>query len=201
MLNNLIYFLATSMFLIACNQGQPKDDFPDFTDEQLNKMLKQSPEYHKAMQQQQQKQTTHALLDDLQQQYQKDTNNIQTTFAYAHQLCIQCIQNQVQYCQQSIQLFSKVIEQDTTFKEKKPYYNRMLCYKQLQDYPKALEDLAVFAKHYQKKPIVNHYAVQAELLYKNGDSSQACQALKIAYRLDSLPFDSLDWHRECNLQN
>lgn len=163
-------------------------------------MLQQSPEYHKAMQQkgqQQQMQDKNKLLDDIKKRYQKDSNNINTIDAYAHQLCLQCIQAQMEACQQSILLYSKVIAQDASYKEKKPYYNRMLCYKQLQNYPKALEDLATFTAHYRQKPIVNHYAMQAELLYLKGDSTQACQTLKIAYQLDSLPFDSLAWHGNC----
>ncbi|MCP4438448.1 MAG: hypothetical protein GY810_05845 [Aureispira sp.] len=197
MLNKLLYILCLSCFVLACNQGQPKDDFPDFTDEQLNKMLKSSPEYHKTLQEQQQQSSTNALLNDLEKRYQEDTSNINTTFAYAHQLCLQCIRAKTKYCTESIRLFTQVIDQDADFKEKKPYYNRMLCYKQLKEYEKASEDIAVFVEYYAPKPIVNHYAVQAELFYLQGDSIQACQVMQKAYQIDSLPFDSLSWHGSC----
>lgn len=103
--------------------------------------------------------------------------------------------------QKSIQYNSQVIELDPRYKEGRAYYNRMLAHWASGNYAAGLKDIESFVAINQHRTPVNYRAMQAELLYLQGNIDQACAVFgqaKVVAQEDSLPIgDTTVWITRC----
>lgn len=103
--------------------------------------------------------------------------------------------------QKSIQYYSRVIELDPNYEEGRAYYNRMLAHWASGNYAAGLKDIENFITVNQERTPVNYRAMQAELLYLQGNIDRACavfEQAKLVGRRDSLPTgDTTIWVTRC----
>lgn len=105
------------------------------------------------------------------------------------------------YLQKSIDYYSQVIEIDPNHQEGRAYYNRMLAYAAAGNYEAGLNDIEAFVMVNQNRTPVNYYAMQAELLYQQGNIDRACavfeQAKLLAEQEQLLVGDTTIWLTRC----
>lgn len=193
----LILFLTA---YTACNNGATKDDFPAFTTEQLNEMMKHAPQGQGAAVKQMTSEQMIAQLTAIVAQNPEDLDN-QYTLAKLHYDQFLGDSSQ-QHCEQAIQYFSSIIDKDKSYAKGHAYYNRMLCYFNTGQLDKALADIDQFVVENAGRTKVNYHSMRAEILYQKGEKEQACkdfsQALVIAKR-DSLPAENESvWAERCS---
>lgn len=105
------------------------------------------------------------------------------------------------YLQKSIDYYSQVIEIDPNHQDGRAYYNRMLAHTAAGNYELGLSDIEAFLMVNQNRTPVNYYAMQAELLYQQGNIDRACAVFEQAKGLaqkEQLPVgDTTLWLTRC----
>lgn len=191
MLRLLSALCSLLLFLTACQTGenpQKEDDFPEFSEEQLNQMMKRQNLGGSAMPQQK---TVPEMIAQMEISLAKFPDD--TTMAYnLAKLTYEQYQadSSEQWLQKSVNYYSKVLELAPNYEQGRPYYNRMLVRLAQKNYEAALKDLNAFVRINQNQIPVNHKAMQAEILFQQGQLSTACaiyQEAKLIAERDSLP--------------
>lgn len=199
--------LLLMLFLTACSSNNNKeanlgeDGFPEFTNEQLQEMIKNNPQAQAQVQQQQSNKVLIQKMEELLAQNPNDLNNYYHLAKLYYQNFLK--DSLTTDCQKAIDLFTKVIQKDSEFEKGHAYYNRMLCYYNTNQLDAALNDIDLFVKTNKGRTPVNYLAMRAEILFKKGNKEQACidfkSALLVAQK-DSLPVENEDiWKERCSL--
>lgn len=191
MLRLLSTLCSLLLFLAACQVGQKpqeEEDFPGFSAEQLDQMMKRQNLGASATPQQKTVPEMIAQMEVSLAQFPDDT-----TMAYdLAKLSYEQYQvdSSEQWLQKSANYYSKVLELAPHYEQGRPYYNRMLVRLVQKNYDAALKDLNAFVRVNQNKVPVNHKAMRAEILFQQGQLSAACavyQQAKLIAARDSLP--------------
>lgn len=186
------------LILTACQSGTTTDDTGlELSQEQLDALLRnQSP---KAPQQVSLEQIITQMESSL-AMHPRDTSTLYQLARVYYDKYTE--DSSAATLQKSINYYSQVIQLDPTYEKGHSYYNRMLAQLAKGDYPAALADIDAFVKANQGRTRVNYVAMQAEILYQNGQLEQACKAFAKAQTLaerDSLPIGNIgDWQTECD---
>jgi tetratricopeptide (TPR) repeat protein len=193
------------LFLTACtsnNKGEQKigeDGFPEFSEEQLQEMIKNNPQ---AQPQASPQQSTTQMIEKMEDFLQKNPSDISTNYNLAKLYYQKYLQdNLATTCKKSIYFYSKVIDLQADYEEGRPYYNRMLCHLNTNEYDAALSDLDRFISVNQDRTPVNYQSMRAEILFQKGNQTAACAAYETAlarYEKDSLPIHNQElWGERC----
>lgn len=199
------YILFLMLFLTACtsnNEGEQKigeDGFPEFSQEQLQEMIKNSPQ---AQQPTSPQESSDQMLQQMEAFLEKNPMDISTNYNLAKLYYQKYMKDSLaEVCKKSISLYTKVIDLQSDYEEGRPYYNRMLCYLNSNQYDAALSDLDQFIAINQERTPVNHASMRAEILFQKGDKGAACttyQSALLRYEKDSLPIhNQLLWLERC----
>lgn len=201
------YLFLLMLFLTACtsnNKNEPKigeDGFPEFSEEQLQEMMKNHPQAQKQFSP---KESTEQMIQKMETFLEKNPTDISTHYNLAkleYQMYIK--DNLVETCQKTIAHYTKVIDLQADYEEGRPYYNRMLCYLNTNQYDAALSDLDRFIAINQDRTPVNFESMRAEILFQKGNLTAACavyQTALVRYQQDSLPIhNEALWGERCGL--
>lgn len=199
------YILFLMLFLTACtsnNKGEQKigeDGFPEFSQEQLQEMIKNSPQ---AQQPTSPQESSNKMLQQMEAFLKKNPMDISTNYNLAKLYYKKYMTDSLaEVCKKSISLYTKVIDLQADYEEGRPYYNRMLCYLNSNQYDAALSDLDQFLAINQGRTPVNHASMRAEILFQKGNKEAACTAYQTAllrYEKDSLPIhNQVLWTERC----
>ena len=199
------YLLLLMLFLTACTSNSKdeqkigEDGFPEFTQEQLQDMIKSNP---KAQSQLPVQESANQQIQKLEAFLEKNPTDISTKYNLAKFYYQKYIaDNLPATCQKSLSFYNNIIELQADYEEGRPYYNRMLCHLHLSDYDAALSDLDRFIAINQGRTPVNHESMRAEILFKKGEKAAACDIYQTAlarYAKDSLPIhNDLLWAERC----
>lgn len=199
------YLLLLMLFLTACtsnNKDEQKigeDGFPEFSEEQLQEMIKNHPQ---AQQQASPQQSTAQMIEKMEDFLQKNPTDISTNYNLAKLYYQKHLQDKLpETCKKSISFYTKVIDLQADYEEGRPYYNRMLCYLDVKAYDAALSDLDRFIAINQDRTPVNYQSMRAEILFQKGNQTAACAAYETAlarYEKDSLPIHNQElWGERC----
>lgn len=201
MLRLIGYLCFLMLFLTACHSNDKEDsgdDFPEFSEEQLQEMLKNHPKN-----QANQVKSTEAIIEQMETLLLQDPNNLTTHYNVAKLYHQQFAKDSLEKnCLKAIEHYSHVINQDASYEKGHAYYNRMLCYLHTKQLEAALEDIDHFVEVNQKRTPVNYKIMRAEILYQQGKKQAACEdylaALNIAQK-DSLPIENeQEWLERCS---
>jgi len=198
----MLYLGFLILFLTAwssCNNGESKEDFPEFSQEQLNEMIKNSPQGNTGGAKHMTAEQMLAQLTAIVAQNPEDLDN-NYTLAKMHYDQFLVDSNQ-QHCEQAIHYFSAIINKNQSYEKGHPYYNRMLCYFNLGKMDEALTDMDQFVVENAGRTKVNYRSMRAEILYQKGEKIAACkdflEALAVA-KSDSLPVENESvWAERC----
>lgn len=199
------------LFLTACTSGekpQEEEEFPEFTSEQLQEMIKNSPqaqaEMRKAQQAEQGKQepNNQEMIEQLEQLVQENPNDPGQWYYLAKLYYKDYNRTQgTGKLDKAIKAYSEVIKQAPTHEKGHAYYNRMLCYWKEGKLEVALADLEQFVQVNKDQTPVNHAAMKAQLLYEQENLEAACAAYQTAlerWEKDSLPIENQEqWKERC----
>jgi tetratricopeptide (TPR) repeat protein len=167
---------------------QNEDDFPGFSEEQLNEIMKRQNFGASAAPQQKTLPELIAQMEVSLAQFPDDT-----TMAYdLAKLTYEQYQadSSEQWLQKAVNYYNKVLDLDANYEQGRPYYNRMLARLAQKNYEAALKDLNAFVRVNQNQIPINHQAMRAEILFQQGQLSAACavyQEAKLIAERDSLP--------------
>jgi len=204
------YLLLLMLFLTACTsnnkdeQNIGEDGFPDFSEEQLQAMIKNKTQTQKQLPPQEPTQeSTDQMIQTMEEFLEKNPSDISTNYNLAKLYYQKYTQDNLPTtCQKATSFYTKIIELQADYEEGRPYYNRMLCYLHLSEYDAALSDLDRFIAINQGRTPVNHESMRAEILFKKGEKAAACniyQAALAQYAKDSLPIhNDLLWKERCS---
>ena len=200
------YLFLLMLFLTACspnNKNEPKigeDGFPEFSQEQLQDMIKNNPQ---AQQQMLNKKADEEIMKKMETTVENNPTDISANYGLAKFYHQKYMKNKsAELCEKAIASYTKVINLQADYQEGRSYYNRMLCYMSLDEYDAALSDLNQFITINQDRTPVNYESMQAEILFQQGNEAAACTAYQTAlarYQKDSLPIhNELLWKDRCN---
>lgn len=194
--------LYLMLFLTACtsiNNGGEEDGFPEFSEEQLQEMIKNHPP---AAAGGMQEVSTTQLIQKVEAMLAKNPKDVDNSYTLAKLYYQKYSKDSLATdCQKSIALFSNVIALEANYEKGHAYYNRMLCYYYSQDYEKAWADMEQFIAVNKDRTKVNYPFMQASILFEQGDKTKACayyqEALTMAAK-DSLPIENEQiWKERC----
>lgn len=199
------YLLVLMLFLTACtsnNKGEQKigdDGFPEFSEEQLQEMMKNHPQ---AQQQISPQESENKIMEKMEAFLEKNPSDISTNYNLAKLYYQKYMKDSLlDACKKAMTHYTKVIDLQTDYEEGRPYYNRMLCYLNINQYDAALEDLDRFVSINQERTAVNHESMRAEILFQKGDKATACdwyQRALITYEKKQLPVhNEALWQNRC----
>jgi tetratricopeptide (TPR) repeat protein len=194
------------LFLTACtsnNKGEQKigeDGFPEFSEEQLQEMIKNNPQ---AQMQKSPQESTEQMIQKMEVFLVKNPTDISTNYNLAKLYYQKYLKdNSAATCEKAIGFYTQVIDLQADYEEGRSFYNRMLCYLNTKQYDAALSDLERFIAINQDRTPVNYESMQAEILFQKGNTAAACTAYKTAllrYEKDSLPIhNEALWKDRCN---
>ncbi|WP_156039749.1 tetratricopeptide repeat protein [Aureispira sp. CCB-QB1] len=200
------YLLLLMLFLTACtsnNKDEPKigaDGFPEFTEEQLQEMIKNHPKSQQPMPAQE---SSNQIIEKMESFLAKDPDDIATNYNLAKLHYQKYMEDSlVEAIQKALPYYNKVIALQADYEEGRPYYNRMLCYLNTGEYDAALNDLDRFVAINQNRTPVNHESMRAEILFQKGLEVEACavyQKALVRYQQDSLPIHNEKfWNKRCS---
>lgn len=197
-MRGILFFMFTLTACHSASTTEDKDEFPEFSQEQLDQMLRNQAMANSTPQQVTLPQLIAQMEASLAQQ-PSDTTLLYDLAGMHYQQYTQ--DSSTQSAQRSVAYYTEVINLDPDFREGRAYYNRMLSRLVLGDYEAALTDIDRFVVINAGQTPVNYPAMQAELLYLKGDEAAACakflEALTLAER-DSLPAgDTERWKQRC----
>lgn len=206
MLRLLSYLLLLMLFLTACTSKETtvgEDGFPEFSEEQLQEMIKNNPQLNgqTSIPQQNGNEELIRKMETLLEQNPDDLNNNYHLAKLYYQKYLK--DSLVNDCQKAISLFSNVIKLDAEYEKGHAYYNRMLCYYNNNQLDAALKDIDAFVLVNKGRTPVNYLSMRAEIFFKKGNKEQACidfkSALVVAQK-DSLPVENeAIWKERCGL--
>ena len=105
------------------------------------------------------------------------------------------------FLQKSKIYYDQVLEIDANYEMGKTYYNRMLVQGELGNYEAGLKDIASFVAINRGRTPVNHQAMEAELLYQQGNIDRACavfeQAVAVAKAKNFPVGNTAIWEDRC----
>lgn len=188
------------LFLTACASDSPKmgeDGFPEFSDEDLQNMLKNNPEYQSKMAQQE---GNEQIIQKMEELLAQNPNDLASNYNLA-KLYQQKPNKDSTTCQRAIDLYSKIITVNPEYEKGHAFYNRMLCYFEIKNFDAALKDIDNFAKINKNQTRVNYLSKRAEILFEKGEKDKACAVFKAAWAVfqkDSLPVENEQvWKERC----
>ncbi|MFK7798183.1 MAG: hypothetical protein AB8E82_12070 [Aureispira sp.] len=179
------------LFLAACQVGQQpqeEEDFPGFSAEQLDQMMKRQNLGASAVPQQKTIPEMIAQMEVSLAQFPDDTTILYNLAKLSYEQYQ--TDSSEQWLLKSVHYYSKVLELAPNYEQGRPYYNRMLIRLAQKNYDAALNDLNAFVRVNQNQIPVNHQAMRAEILFQQGQLSTACavyQEAKLIAERDSLP--------------
>jgi tetratricopeptide (TPR) repeat protein len=196
------------LFLTACtsnNKPEQKmgdDGFPEFSQEQFQEMIKNNPQAQKHNAPAPQE-STELMIQKMEAFLEKNPTDISTNYNLAKLYYQKYMQDDLATtCQKTISFYTKVIDLQADYEEGRPFYNRMLCYMNTDEYDAALSDLDRFIAINQDRTPVNYQSMRAEILFQKGNKEAACSAYKTAlvrYEKDSLPIHNETlWNARCS---
>ncbi len=175
------------LILSSCN-SKNEDDSLNLSNEQLKNLIRKNPSLSAQNQ-------NDAILK-LEENYQKDSNDILNVYNLAFMKCTNCLQgnssNSID-CIDALKYFQRVKKTNKFYRDSKAFYNSYLCYKKMEKQEEALKELDVFIKDNQNKDKiqVNFYLQRAELLNELGRNAEACDDLKRALKFDTTGYFTL----------
>ncbi len=177
-----------------------EDDFPEFSQEELQQMIQNSPQAQ--MQMAQHQNSSDDLINKIEELLQQEPNNIEHNYNLAKLYYQKFMQDKSeQNCTKAIQGYSKAIQLQPDYELGKPYYNRMLCYTQIGNWEAALEDINQFEAINKGQTKVNYWAMRADILYHLDKKEAACVEYQKAHKVwetDSLPYENKEtWIERC----
>ena len=188
LLSSLCFLL---LFLTACQVGgntQNEDDFPEFSEEQLNEMMKRQNFGASAVPQQKNLPELIVQMEMAVVQFPDDTMMVYNLAKLSYEQYQ--ADSSEQWLQKSIKYYNKVLDLDPHYEQGRPFYNLMLAQLAQKNYDVALQNLAAFVRINRNRIPVNHKAMQAEILFQRGQLSVACavyQEAKLIAERDNLP--------------
>ncbi len=196
------YLLLLMLFLTACGSDNNKmgdDEFPEFSQEELQEMMEKSPQYHA---QKNKKLNKDELIKKMEELLAEDPDDLDNNYHLAKLHYQKFIKDSlVQACQKAIPYFSKVIALNPEYEKGHAYYNRMLCYLHNKQFDEALADINSFVSVNKGRTPVNYLAMRAEIFYQKGNEKEACKDYKAALvvaQKDSLPVgNEAVWETRC----
>lgn len=202
MLRLTSYLIFLMLFLTACTSNTKpigEEDFPEFTEEQLEEMIKNSPQIKG---QKFQRKNVDELIKKMEKLLAENPNDLSINYNLAKLHYQKYSKDSLpETCAKAIPYFTKVIQLDATYEKGHPYYNRMLCYLYSNQLDAALADMNRFIDVNKGRTPVNYQAMHAEILFQQGKTAAACEmyvtALEIATK-DSLPVENEQiWKTRC----
>ncbi|BDS14525.1 tetratricopeptide repeat protein [Aureispira anguillae] len=202
MLRLTSYLVVLMLFLTACTSNNNKigeDGFPEFSEEELQEMMKNNPKVQGQLGQQR---NTEELIRKMQELLEQQPNDLVANYNLAKLFYQKFSKDSLQEdCQKAIPYFSRVIELDENYEKGHAYYNRMLCYLFTNQLDAAMDDINRFVAVNQGRTPVNYQSMRAEILFLQGKKEAACKyhqmALEVAQK-DSLPVDNEQkWAGRC----
>lgn len=199
------YLLLLMLFLTACTSNTKdeqkigEDGFPEFSEEQLQEMMKNHPQAQKPLSPQK---STDQMIQKMEDFLEKNPTDISTNYNLAKLHYQKYMKDSLPAtCKKTISFYTKVIDLQGDYEEGRPYYNRMLCYLNNKQYDAALNDLDRFVAINQDRTPVNYQSMRAEILFQKGNKVAACSAYQTAlvrYEKDSLPIhNEVFWKERC----
>jgi tetratricopeptide (TPR) repeat protein len=195
------------LFLTACNSKPPAteaDDFPEFTSEQLEKMMARDPKVQMQLAQgKQQQMSTGDLAEQLEKMIAQDPDNMDNYYHLGKLYHQQYITDSIpSAAQKAIDNYTVVINKEETYENGKGYYNRMLCLLALDANEQALADINKFIVINKGVTPVNYWEMLAEIQFRLGQKVKACQSFGYALEMfekDSLPIgNQATWEERCH---
>lgn len=177
------------LFLSACQTAEKpseEDDFPVFSDEQFDQMIKRqnlgaTP----------QQKTLVEMITQMEASLAQFPEDTAMTYDLAKMSYEQYLSDSSeQWLQKSVNYYNRVLDLDPNYEQGRPYYNRMLARLAQKNYEAAMKDLNAFVRVNKNQIPVNHKAMRAEILFQQGQVSTACavyQEAKLIAERDSLP--------------
>lgn len=203
MLRLLCYLGLLMLFLTGCQSNEPKigeDGFPEFSEEELRKMMKNNPQYQSQLAQSQGDAQLIQKMEELLTQSPNDLANNYNLAKLYHQKISK--DSSAVFCQKAIALYSTVIKINPEYEKGHAFYNRMLCYFQNKEFDAALKDIDAFAKTNKGQTRVNYLSKRAEILFEKGEKDKACEDFRAAWKVfqkDSLPVENEEvWKERCS---
>lgn len=207
MTQKLLGLLLVILFLTACQgsvEEEKEDDFPEFSNEQLEAMIKASPQAQMELNKHTAPKSDNTdFIQKMEEQLLKEPENIEIPYQLAklyHQKLM--VDTSVVNGEKAILYYTKVIASNKEYQEGKPYYNRMLCYSLLNKWDKALDDINQFEQINKGRTAVNYLVMRAEIYYQKGEKDKACQdylAAVAVMQKDSLPIENESiWEERCD---
>jgi len=207
MKQTLAYLFAIMLILTACQgnqQTETEEEFPDFSDEEMQEMIANNPQAQMQLQQQQQQANNNLdnIIGRIEGELAKDPQNPKHDYHLAKLYYQKYLLDSLPtFNQKAIEHYTSVIQNEDTYEKGHAYYNRMLCYVQTQAWEKALADINQFVKVNQGRTPVNYQAMRAEIHYQRGAKEKACADYKAALvvaQQDSLPIGNEEaWKDRC----
>lgn len=191
-LSKISVLVLLGILLSKCNTSQKEEAFPDFTEDQIKKMIMQDP--------QQAAKWLHmeSMKDSIPEQTMEIPKGDTALYEWnKKQYVFYRDQNNQEAMQQVIDVYTSLLDKSLFFTGR-IYYNRMLGYIQLEQFSEALQDLHRF-NMLNDEAIVNSPSVASYLYFKLGQNDSACisyERAKQVYEVQSLPyfewFDQVD---------
>ena len=183
----LFYFFCILLYFVSCNFNDDKDAL-NLSNEQLKEIIRKktpTPE-----------QNHNDAILKLEENYQKDSNDLLNVYNLAFMKCTNCLQgvsSETKNCMDALTYFQRVKKINKFYRDSKAFYNSYLCYKKMEKQEEALKELDVFIKNNQNKDKiqVNFYLQRAELLNELGRNAEACDDLKRALKFDTMGYFTL----------
>lgn len=202
MLRLTSYLVLLMLFLTACiSNNNPVDEggFPEFSEEQLQEMIKNNPKVQGKLPTQK---STDELIQKMEELLTQNPDDISINYNLAKLHYQKYSKDSLpEACKKAIPYFTKVIELDGTYEKGHPYYNRMLCYLNSNQLDAALADINRFIEVNQNRTPVNYQAMHAEILFQQGKTIAACERYAVALQRaekDSLPVENKQiWEKRC----